>query len=778
MSIVSRFIAFVTKQNAGGAHAPMHAADARTRGSAAPWTAGNLALAAVLFYAAAGAALFFPYSSTTEPFDLPREGEIAKQTIIAPFTYDVVKMPEELARERKEAAAKVLMVLDWDQETAKLVRRRFNELRGLFASFGALSGDSLPPAAAASLNRQLSAASVKTLKKSPRILDEACAGALRALDKGICATLLVRSNEQRDEMRARFNTPFDRYLLYDRDYVLLRRNAAESPAFASEITVKEEALESVIKALKENPHNDAAQLNAVYEILFAVVVPNVFVNEPETARRRDKAAQDVLPIKGKVIKETEIVRKNQVVTADIVERLYSLSKTQEQMDYKTHTLRSQAANAGSCFVVIVMVGFLAFYLKRFQWKGIGTAKRAVALATIVVVQAAIIRLGLLIAPRLFESASSGVLVPEYIVPTSVGAMLAAILFDIRTSFIVSLFTAVFFGMALGFNLQLFLLALLTGMMAGFFTAKIRYRWDFIKAVPPVFLVYAVLIIVLQALGYRFSAGVLLENLGLAFINCIVSVFLVMVSTMVFENLFDIATDMTLIELSDMNNPVLKRLSIEAAGTYNHSVLVGNLAESAAERIGANSLRARVASYYHDIGKLNKADYFIENAHDKSRHAKLAPSMSALIISAHVKEGVELARASRLPRVIQDAILQHHGNSTVSYFYEKARQQDPHNQVLEEHFQYPGPIPQTRENAIIMLADAVEAASRSLATSSPRLLRELVKKIIRDKFLSGQLDQSDLTLRDLDEIVEGFMPILQGIFHTREIKNNKETNREQ
>jgi putative nucleotidyltransferase with HDIG domain len=761
MNILSRFADLFTKRNAG----------AVTRRIAALWSGRNLALAAVLFYAAAGAALFFPYSSNTQPFDLPREGEIAKQTIIAPFTYDVVKMPEELARERKEAASKVLLVLDWDQETTKLVRRRLNELRGLFAS---LSGDSLPPSAVALLNRQLSAASVKILKKSPKVLDEACDGALRALDKGICAALVVQSNEKRDAMRARFNTPFDRYLLYDRDYVSLRRNAAESPAVLSEMPVKEEALESVIRTLKENPHYDAAQLNAVYELLFAVVAPNVFVNEQETARRRDKAAQDVLPIKGKVIKETEIVRQHQVVTADIVERLYSLRKTQEQMDFKGHALRSQAANAGNCFVVVAVVGFLGFYIKRFQWKGIATIKRAVAVATIVVFQAAIIRLGLLVAPRLFESASSGALVFEYIVPTSVGAMLAVILFDMRTSFIVSLFTAVFFGMALGFSLQMFLLALLSGMMAGFFTANIRYRWDFIKAIPPVFLVYAVIILVLQALGYRFSAGVFLQNLGLAFINCVVSVFLVMVSTMVFENLFDIATDMTLIELSDMNNPVLKRLSIEAAGTYNHSVLVGNLAESAAEKIGANSLRARVASYYHDIGKINKADYFIENAHDKSRHTRLAPSMSALIISAHVKEGVELARASRLPRVIQDAILQHHGTSTVSYFYEKARQQDPHNQVQEEHFQYPGPVPQSRENAIIMLADAVEAASRSLATSSPRLLRELVKKIIRDKFLSGQLDQSDLTLRDLDEIVEGFMPILQGIFHTRDIKNNKET----
>jgi putative nucleotidyltransferase with HDIG domain len=180
------------------------------------------------------------------------------------------------------------------------------------------------------------------------------------------------------------------------------------------------------------------------------------------------------------------------------------------------------------------------------------------------------------------------------------------------------------------------------------------------------------------------------------------------------------------------------------------------------------LLARVSSYYHDIGKIEKSDYFVENclAIDKNRHNKLAPSMSALIICSHVKDGVELARSHRIPKVIQDMILQHHGTSTVSFFYEKAREQDPHNQVQEQDYRYPGPIPQTKEAAIIMLADSVEAASRSLGTSSPKLLRELVKKIIRDKFISAQLDQSDLTLRDLDDIVEGFMPVLQGIFHSR------------
>ncbi len=770
MNLVSRFMH--KAQHSGGAGAQRLSGFVRAARGLVP------APFLILAYASFGIALFFPYSSTTRPFDLPKEGEIANETIIAPFTYDVVKMPDDLARERLEARSKVLLVLDWDQEATRKVRRALGEAKSALAS---AAGDSLPAALAAVLGAgRLSAAALKVLQKSPRLVDAAYEGALHALDKGILATLVIRSSPERDQVQARFNTRFDSYLVYDKDFATLRRNSAESPVALAEIPVKEEALEAIFRKLKEDPRFDPAGLNATYELLSAIVAPNVAVNEAETEKRRQKAAGDVLAVKGKVIKETEIVRKHQVVTDDIVERLYSLRKTEEQIDHRGESLRSRASNAGGLALVIIVLCFLAVYVARYQWKAVGTARRAVALATIVVFQAAIIRLALLVAPRVFESAGdAGPLVLEYVVPTSVGAMLAAILFDIRTSFVVSLFTAVLFGVSIGFNFQLFLLALLTGLAAGFLAKTFRYRWDFIKAIPWVSLVYAAVILIMQGLLSQFSPPVYLQNLGVALVNCIASVFLVMVSTMLFESVFDIATDMTLIELSDMNNPALKRLSIEAAGTYNHSVLVGNLAESAAERIGANSLRARVISYYHDIGKIEKADYFIENAsaNDKSRHARLAPSMSALIISSHVKEGVELAKKYKLPKIIRDAILQHHGTSTVSYFYEKARQMDPHNQVREESFRYPGPLPQTRENAIIMLADAVEAASRSLATSSPKLLRDLVKKIIRDKFASGQLDQCDLTLRDLDQIVEGFMPILQGIFHTRDPNRSKEKNHE-
>jgi len=515
---------------------------------------------------------------------------------------------------------------------------------------------------------------------------------------------------------------------------------------------------------------EPADLNCIYELLFAYIKANVFVDEQETQLRQEEAVREVLPIKGKVIKDTEIVRKHQVVTSEIADKIRSYRIAIESVNAGKETQRIIFSNIARLLLVIIPFIFLAYYVRFFHKSIFKQTKHAIAFVIVILFQIIIMRVGLLIVPRLFEGNTEWTMVvPEYLVPVAIASMLITILFsDLRLGFMVTLYIALFFGVAYSFNYQLFLYTLLGGFVAGIATKEIRYRWDFFKAIPPVFIMYGVIVTILHFSAFQLSVMPVFQNIGLTMINAILATFIAMMSTTVFENFFDITTHMSLVELSDMNNPVLKRLSIEAAGTYNHSVLVANLAESAAERIGANSLLARVASYYHDIGKLGKMDYYIENClnNDRNKHNKLSPSMSALIISSHVKEGVELAKKHKLPRVIQDTILQHHGTSLVSFFYEKAREKDPHNQVQKKDFQYPGPRPQTRENAIIMLADSVEAASRSLATSSPKLLRELVKKIIRDKFLASQLDQCELTLRDLDQIVEGFMPILQGIFHTR------------
>jgi len=236
---------------------------------------------------------------------------------------------------------------------------------------------------------------------------------------------------------------------------------------------------------------------------------------------------------------------------------------------------------------------------------------------------------------------------------------------------------------------------------------------------------------------------------------------------VIEYLFSVNTEISLLELADLNQPLMRQLSLQAPGTYHHSLIVGSLAETAAESIDADPLLARVGAYFHDIGKLQKPDYFVENESTQgSRHKELSPSMSALIISAHVKDGAEMAEEYNLPHAVIEIIEQHHGTSLMEYFYHLSRDTDGGADTTEEMFRYPGPRPKTREAAIILLADAVEAASRTLPEPSPARLRSLVKELTMKKLLDGQLNNSPVTLTDLAKAEEGFVRVLTAIFHSR------------
>ncbi len=713
--------------------------------------------------------VLFPFVPSVQSFDLPNEGEVARETIIAPFTFDIPKSPEELEKQRQAAMNEVLMVLDYEEDTELKVRRRFLKLKENLAVLqGSQTPDSLEEAVRGPLGREFSQKTLRALVRRPYLVDDALFEAQSALRKGIPAVLLVPDVSELSALQRQYNTSFDQHLIYDKAYVSVRRDSISHAVALDDLQVKQVVLEEIMSKLKSERGFDEEALNTVYELLFAYLKPNMTIDGEETARRKQAAAREVLQIKGKVIKDTEIMRKHQVVTGEMVEKLAALRQALQKRNEGSEKWKVFSVYAGKNILVLSLLVLAALYLWAERPQIIGNARHLWAICSILIVQIGIIRVGLLIVPRMVKSGVEfSSIVPEYAIPTIVGAILAAILFDFQVSLLITFFVSIFYGVVMGFNFSFFMYALLGGLIAGFVHRDIRYRWDFFRAMPPIAATYAAFVLLWHLISFDFGVMAIVQNVGLAFINVILSTFLAMMLTTAFENIFAISTNMTLVELSDMNHPILKRLSIEAAGTYNHSVLVGNLAESAAQGIGANALLCRVASYYHDIGKIEKSDYFVENLiGDKNVHKKLAPSMSALIICSHVKDGVELAKKYKLPKLIQDTILQHHGTSTVSFFYEKAREQDPHNQVQERDFRYPGPSPQTRETAVIMLADSVEAASRSLATSSPKLLRELVKKIIRDKFNAHQLDQCNLTLRDLDKIVDGFMPVLQGIFHSR------------
>jgi putative nucleotidyltransferase with HDIG domain len=239
-----------------------------------------------------------------------------------------------------------------------------------------------------------------------------------------------------------------------------------------------------------------------------------------------------------------------------------------------------------------------------------------------------------------------------------------------------------------------------------------------------------------------------------------------------EMIFGFTTDIKLLELANLDQPLLRELMLQAPGTYHHSVIVSNMVEASAEAINANPLLAKVSAYYHDIGKMKKPLYFIENQMGgENRHEKLAPSMSSLVLISHVKDGVELAREHKLGREIIDIIQQHQGKSLISYFYQKAREHAESkggkvSQVKEEDFRYPGPKPQTKEAGLVMLADMSEAACRSLAEPSPARIQGMVQKIINKVFSDGQLDECELTLKDLHEIAKSFNKTLSGIYHQR------------
>jgi len=354
---------------------------------------------------------------------------------------------------------------------------------------------------------------------------------------------------------------------------------------------------------------------------------------------------------------------------------------------------------------------------------------------------------------------------SYLIPVTLGSMLLTFLLGYELGLIYSFFAGFVLGVVFNFDFNLAFISVGAGSVATFSVRGVKERTRFYRPMLYISLSYLVMIYLFEVLK-GLPANDILEQCGYGIFNGFISTVLTMGLLPIFEYLFDITTDITLLELSDLNRPILKRLTLEAPGTYHHSIVVGNLAEAAAKALGANPLLARVGAYYHDIGKIDKPEYFVENQMGvKSKHEKLSPSMSALILESHIKEGVELAEKEHLPKKLIHLIREHHGTTLMTYFYKKALDKGG-SKTEEAEYRYPGPKPHSKEAAILMLADAVEAASRTLEDPKPARIMSLIKKIIMEKFEQGELEECELTLKDLHIIEESFLPILIGVFHLR------------
>jgi len=472
---------------------------------------------------------------------------------------------------------------------------------------------------------------------------------------------------------------------------------------------------------------------------------NLVFNEEATLAAREQAQASVEP---RIIRRDEIiVFEGERITEDDLVRLRDAGLLRPDAAYPSV--------AGALLMSVVLVGLTAGYLRFFEPETMGRTIRLVLLALIVVSTLVVARFTWLI---------SG-----YAMPTAAGSMLLALLLSPQVAIFATVLMAATLGIVTGGQLVLALVVLVGGLVGIFSVTRVGQRSDLMRAGLYVGLVNGLMIITWLLLH---GAGNLLEMAlwrdvlwGVA--SGVVSAVLTIGSLPFLETFSGILTPVRLLELANPDQPLLRRLLVEAPGTYHHSIMVANLTEAAVERVGGNSLLARVGAYYHDIGKLKRPYFFAENQFGgENPHDKINPNLSALIITAHVKDGVEMAREHRLPAELIRFIQEHHGTMRVQYFYNKAMEETGGEGLLEENFAYPGPVPQTRETAICMLADSAEAAARAMTKPTPGRIEATVRKIIKDRLNDGQLDRCDLTLKDLNLIADTFTQILNGIFHAR------------
>jgi hypothetical protein len=502
------------------------------------------------------------------------------------------------------------------------------------------------------------------------------------------------------------------------------------------------------------------RLDSPYNLLATEIVryylrPNKFVDLEQTRRMQQEAREAVPPVMVSIKEREKIIGEGEIVTEEHIAKLEALGLSRPILPV--------SSILGSALLVSLLMVVVLFYLYQQNREIYRNAGHLYLLGIIVLGVLGVSKA--IIAINISQWPEFGALF-GYLAPMAAAGMLIAILLDSRLAVLVVAVMSFLLGLMTGGQIRFAVVGLVGGITGVYAVSKLSQRSDLARAG---FYTGAANILVIFAMGLVSDTPIgltITSSLILGSVNGILSSILTNGAVPYLESAFGITSSVRLLELSNPGNPLLRRLQIEAPGTYHHSLLVGNLAEAAADAVGGDSLLVRVAAYYHDIGKMKRPYFFIENQMGDNPHDKIAPTLSTLILTSHVKDGVELAREHKLPQGIVEIIEQHHGDSLCSFFYHKAVEGNKNENITEDDFRYEGPKPQTKEAAIVMLADAVEAAVRSLQNRTPGRVEGLVRKIIKDKLMDGQLDESDLTLKDLDNIAGAFIRVLSGIFHNR------------
>lgn len=642
-----------------------------------------------------------------------RLGQVAPDDIIAHRTVRYLD-ERETERLRAEAAAAVPKRYAVDpnapEEAERDVVRFFEVARQMRAG----KGRGLPEAAA-----EVPASLREGPLRAAVALEESAAARLEKVAVGVVRQLMAEPIHS------------------DTDDLIRRRRRVPDAVAAASLPPREHAL--------------------VGSVVSAALRPNLRFELQATLEERRRARDAVEPLYRKINRGEVIIPQGEQVRPEHLDMLQALGLQRPHIDLQT----------ALCLTLIAygLVGLTGFYLYHFQRRLLKQRSSLWLLAIITTTAVLLFRLG---GSALGLKLSGAQLGYVGVIFAATAAMLAAVLVQPQVGVFVGAMMAVLAGVVVNNELRFAVIALVSGVVGAAAVSNIRDRAGLLRAALYVAAANVTTNALLTGVTSSDVAAELATGTAWGVIGGLMSAFLFALGATLLERPFGVTTHLTLLELSDPNKPLLKRLAMEAPGTYAHSIMVGNLAEAAAEAIGADALFARVASYYHDIGKIFRPQFFVENQQQGNRHDSITPMLSRLVVTSHVKDGVELAEQYRLPPPIIDIVREHHGTCLMRYFYHQAvtNAADSTPTGLEYQFRYEGPRPRSKESGIIMLADAAEAASRTLEKPTPGRIRELIEKIVQDRLADGQLDDCELTFKDLERIITSFTRTLAGSLHAR------------
>jgi len=641
-----------------------------------------------------------------------KAGEIATFDVIAPYTYAVYKSPEELAGERAEIAIRIPPIFESNPGVAKTLDKKIGALEAFIDS-----------------------TLIRGRRDSTLILLERDFGLPREL-----GVYLMR-NDYKNIFRRIDRGIQDAYS---------RGVADTKPANFRIIAIQtgdKEIVETIDRLFSMAEAESVLTWNATdhfRDLVRFFLMPNVTFNETKTEDRIDEVFASVPKTKGEVLKGEIIVEKHRKIDQGIITKLKALESTYVSIGswdiFKTALLRNLF------FLTLI---FLVINFNRVTRLNLFQTKNLYFISLLFVIY-------LIMGKIAYETGTM------YLLPISFFIFLFALYFNFLTALFFSFVFAALLGVVYN-SLPLFVYFLASGIGASFSSQSLRTRLSLYRPLLYIALTNILAIIFINLYLTKSVFNIIDYSEGI--LNSILASLAVGLFLPLLERLFDFTTDLTLLELGNLNLPLFKEMSLKTPGTYHHSIVVGNLAEAGATAIGADPILARVGAYYHDIGKLDKPEYFIENQLGvKNPHDQLKPQMSALVIISHVKEGAEMAKKMKLPKKLMDIITEHHGTTTIEMIYRKALHLMP--EAKSDDFSYPGPKPKTKEAALVMLADSVEAAARGEKSINITKLQRILRDNFDKKFNEGQLDECPVNRHDLEQIKTAFLPILNGIFHPR------------